>query len=80
MEDSDFNAARSRVSAEIKMFIFEVGEFGLDEDTAEFVRDGASRLITDLDQVVEDKQLDKIETRLGRLQVTVRQALRKNKP
>ncbi len=80
MEDSDFRAAQSRVSAEIKMFISEVGELGLDEDTAEFVRDGASRLITDLDHVVEDKQLDRIESSLGRLQVTVRAALRRNKP
>ncbi len=80
MEDSDFRASWSRVSAEIKMFIFEISELGLDEDTAEFVRDGASRLIADLDHVVEDKQLNRIESSLGRLQVTVRQALKRKKP
>ena len=77
MEESQFNAARSRISAELKMFILDIGEMGLDADTAEFVSDGAAKLITQLDRVVEEEQLERIETGLGRLQIAVRQALKR---
>jgi hypothetical protein len=59
------------------MFILDIGEMGLDADTAEFVGDGASKLITELDRVVEDEQLARIESGLGRLQIAVRQALKR---
>ena len=77
MEESQFNVARSRVLAELKMFILDIGEMGLDADTAEFVSDGASKLIAELDRVVEDEQLARIESGLGRLQIAVRQALKR---
>ena len=79
MEESQFNAARSRISAELKMFILDVREMGLDADTAEFVSDGATKLITELDRVVEEEQLARIETGLGRLQLAVRQALKRER-
>ncbi len=79
MEDPDFRAARSRVSAEIKMFIIEIRDLGLDSDTEEFVSDGASRLISELDQAVEDRELERVESGLGRLQMTVRQALKRGR-
>ena len=60
------------------MFILEIEEMGLDADTTEFVSEGAARLIAELDRVVEDEQLDKIESGLGRLQIVVRQALKRN--
>ena len=59
------------------MFILDIGEMGLDADTADFVSDGAAKLITQLDCVVEEEQLERIETGLGRLQIAVRQALKR---
>jgi hypothetical protein len=61
------------------MFIFEIEEMGLDADTAEFVSDGAAKLIAELDRVVEEEQLDRIESSLGRLQIAVRQALKRER-
>jgi hypothetical protein len=74
MSSDGFNTTRSRVSAELKMLIIEIAEMGLDQDTAEFVSDRASRLLSDLDFAEEEKQLERVESGLSRLQLVVHQA------
>ena len=70
-------SSKSRLAAELKMLIIDVGEMGLDEDTADFVTDRASHLISILDSADEERDIDKVESDLGRLQVVVRQALKR---
>ncbi len=79
MDRPAFVAAKSRVAAELKMLVFEVGEMGLDADTAEFVSDGATRLMVELDRATEENQLERVESGLGRLQVMVRQAQKRSR-
>ena len=59
------------------MLIIDVGEMGLDDDTADFITDRASHLISMLDSADEEREVDKVESDLGRLQVVVRQALKR---
>ena len=60
------------------MLIIDTAETGLDSDTAEFVSDRAARLISELDHAEEEKELERIESGLSRLQLVVHQA--RNRP
>ncbi len=79
MTQTEFAVARSRISSEIKMLVVEAKELGIDEDTLEFVADRATVLLMNLDGVTREKELDSVESALGRLQVVVRQALKRRK-
>ncbi len=74
---AELNEGKSRVAAELKLFIIDVSEMGLDEDTTDFITDRATHLISMLDGADKGRELDKIESDLGRLQIVVRQALRR---
>ncbi len=75
----EFIAARSRISSELKMLVLEAREMGLDEDTLDIVADRANRLLFNLDGATEEKELDRVESDLGRLQIVVRQAAKRDK-
>ncbi len=79
MDLPEFRTARGRVAAELRMFKLEIGEMGLDADTAEFLSDRVSNLIAQLDQVERENELNRIESDLGRLQVVVHQALKRGR-
>ncbi len=76
---AEFAVARSRISSELKMLVVDAREQGLDEDTIEFVADRVTVLLMNLDGVTKEKELDRVETDLGRLQVVVRQALKRRR-
>lgn len=59
------------------MLIINVDEMDIDADTAEFVADSARGLAADVEDAVNERELSRIETDLGRLQVVVHQALKR---
>ncbi len=77
VDGADLRISRSIVASELRMLILDVTEMGLDEDTAEFVIDSARKLISRLDDAVKDREISKVESDLGRLQVVVHQALKR---
>ena len=78
MGDVDFRSAKSRLAAEVRMFIIDIGEMKLDEDTADFLADRAGRLVARIEDAANDRDLNRIESDLGGLQVVVHHALKRN--
>ena len=76
--EADFKVVKNRLAAEVRMFIIDVGEMRIDADTAEFVADRAGGLATRIEDAVNERELSRIETDLGRLQVVVHHALKRN--
>ncbi len=76
---SEFKADQSKLSAELKLLIIDVGEMGLDPDTEEIVVDKARGLISRIDDSVSERELDRIKDELGRLQSVLHQALLRQK-
>ena len=78
MGDAEFRNVKSRLAAEVRLFIIDVGELQIDADTAEFVADRAGGLVTKIEDAVNERELSRVESDLGRLQVVVHQALKRN--
>lgn len=78
MGDAEFRNVKSRLAAEVRLFIIDVGELQIDADTAEFVADRAGGLVTKIEDAVNERELGRVESDLGRLQVVVHQALKRN--
>ena len=78
MGDVDFRTAKSRLAAEVRMFIIDIGDMKLDEDTADFLADRAGMLIARIEDAASDRDLNRIEDDLGGLQVVVHHALKRN--
>lgn len=72
---SEFKAERGALAAELKLLILDVGEMGLDDDTVEVVVDKANGLLAKVDDSVSEKEMDRIRTDLGRLQIVIHQAV-----
>ncbi len=79
MGRTEFMVAKSRISSELKMLVVDAKEMGLDDDTIDFVADRATILLMNLDRVTNEMELDKVESDLSRLQIVVRQAVKRNK-
>ncbi len=79
MREPDFGRAKSLLGSELRLFVIEIAENGLDEDTAEYVSDRAKTLISELDAASSEGALGRIESDLGRLQIVVRQGLKRQK-
>jgi len=77
MNRIEFVAARSRISSELKMLVVEAKSTGLDEDTFDLVADRVTMLQFSLDGATNERELERIESGLGNLQMVVRQALRR---
>jgi hypothetical protein len=75
--EADFRGAKSRLAAELRMFIIDVHDMRIDADTAEFVTDRAGGLVAKIEDVISERELNRIESDLGRLQVVVHQALKR---
>ena len=75
MGDAEFRNVKSRLAAEVRLFIIDVGELQIDADTAEFVADRAGGLVTKIEDAVNERELGRVESDLGRLQVVVHKAL-----
>jgi hypothetical protein len=76
--EADFRGVKSRLAAELRMFIIDVHEMRIDADTADFVTDRAGGLVAKIEDAVNERELNRIESDLGRLQVVVHQALKRN--
>ena len=74
--DAGFRGAKSRLAAELRMLIIDVEDMGIDSATAEFVADSARGLVADVEDAVNERELRRIETDLGRLQVVVHQGVK----
>ncbi len=61
------------------MLVLEAKEMGLDEDTLDIVADRANRLLFSLDGAIEERELNRVESDLGRLQIVVRQAAKRGR-
>lgn len=77
MGDIDFRGARSRLASELKIFIFELDQSRVDSDTVDFVKERAEGLIAEVEGAIDERGLSRVETDLGRLQVVVHQALKR---
>lgn len=60
------------------MFIIDVGEMRIDPDTADFVAEGARGLVEKIDDAANERDLNRIESDLSRLQVVVHQAIKRD--
>ncbi len=78
MGDVDLRGAKSRLAAELKMLIIDVGDMRIDSDTADFVADSAGTLVARVDDAASERDLSRIESDLGRLQAVVHQALKRS--
>jgi hypothetical protein len=78
LDDADFRGMKGRLVSEVKMFIVDVGDMKIDADTADFVIDGAHGLVARIEDAVSDRDLTRIESELGRLQVVVHHALKRS--
>ena len=75
MSSGEFAARRDRTVAELKLLHLEVGEMGLDEATTDLVLDRANRLISKAKDCASERELDRVNGDLGRLQAVVHEAL-----
>ena len=75
----EFKASQSTIVAELRLLIIEVAEMDFDEDSKDLVLDRATGLIEKVDDSVSERELDRIRVDLGRLQIVIRQAVKRGK-
>ena len=78
MGEADFRGVKSRLAAELRMFIIDVHDMKIDADTVDFVTDRAGGLVAKIEDAVNERELNRIESDLGRLQVVIHQALKRH--